>query len=53
MATVSYTHLYEVTNLSEGEVVVPDYFTYLDDEFRKYKTFGDAAIGVTLSLIHI
>ena len=38
---------YEVTNRSESEVVVPDYFTYLDDEFRKYKTFGDAAIGVT------
>ena len=38
---------YEVTNLGESEVVVPDYFTYLDDEFRKYKTFGDAAIGVT------
>ena len=38
---------YEVTNLSDNEVVVPDYFTYLDDEFRKYKVFGDPVIGVT------
>ena len=38
---------YEVTNLSDNEVVVPDYFTYLDDEFRKYKVFGDSVIGVT------
>lgn len=38
---------YEITNLSDSEVIVPDYFTYLDDQFRKYKTFGDAAIGIT------
>ena len=40
---------YDVTNLSEAEVIVPDYFTYLDDNLVRYKTFGRSVLGLLKS----